>query len=134
MADPVLIAVATALAGKAAGAIASGGAAALRSLLDLVKAKFAGRPDAEQALQAAHDEPQRTENVDRLAAALEEVAAADPEFGEQLRSLWDRASAELHADHGGVINEVSGTVGGNVVQARDVAGSISFGNTPRQGA
>ena len=70
MPDPVLIAVATALAGKAAGAIASGGATALRSLLDLVKAKFAGRPDTEQALQAAQDEPQRTENVDRLAAVL----------------------------------------------------------------
>ena len=134
MPDPVLVAIAAALAGKAAGSAASGGASALRSLLELVRKKFASRPEAEQALQAAQSVQERAENVDRLGAALAQAVEEDPRFGERLFSLWDRASTELSADRGGVINEVSGTVSGHVVQARDVTGGISFGEVPRRDA
>lgn len=127
MSDPVLVTLATALAENAATAVVSGSATALRALFDLVKSKFAGKAGAEQALQTAQDQPQRPENIERLAAMLAKAAEEDPHFGNRLLSLWDQASNELKADRGGVINQVSGTVGGNVVQARDITGGINFG-------
>lgn len=132
MPDPVLVAIATALAGKAAASLASGGASALRSLVELVKVKFTGQPNAERALQAAQSDPGEA-NIDRLGAALAGAAEEDPRFDQQLRSLWDKATTELHADRGGVINDVSGTVRGHAVLARDIQGGVSFGNLPRQG-
>jgi hypothetical protein len=46
--------------------------------------------------------------------------SADPEFAER-----PRAEGE-HAESGGVVNDVSGDVRGNVVQAREIHGDISF--------
>jgi len=132
MPDPVLVAIAAALAGKAAVTVASSGASALRSMFDLVKRKFAAEPGAANALEAARAEPEDSERIDALTRALEEATRRDPQFAEQLRALWGEARSEQRADRGGVINEVSGTVGGHVVQARDITGGVSFGEPPRR--
>jgi hypothetical protein len=49
----------------------------------------------------------------------------------QLRDLWPRVVAELSAESGGVVNSVNGSVGGNLLQARDlrVEGGLHFGET-----
>ena len=138
MPDPILVAIAAALAGKAAGAVAGGGGSALRSLVDLVRRRFAGDAEVLDAIESdapgASDASDTTdERADVLVTALDRAATDDPEFAERLRTLWDQARTELHADRGGVVNEVSGTVSGHVVQARDVTGGISFGDAPRRG-
>jgi hypothetical protein len=62
---------------------------------------------------------------------LAQAVAEDPEFDAELRDLWRALSPHLDASHGGVVNSVSGTVEGNLVQARDVHGGISFGTPGR---
>jgi hypothetical protein len=131
MTDPILATVATTLADKAAAALVSGGASAVRALFDLVRSKFTGRKDAEQALQDAQDQPERPEHIERLTEALARAIEEDPRFGSELQRLWKQARTELKTDRGGVINQVSGTVGGHVVMARDVTGGINLGSSGR---
>lgn len=123
MADPVSIGIASALAGKAAEAFLSGAHSALAALYGFVRDRFAGDRKALRALQRAQDDPQ-DDRVQSLAEQLHRLAADDPAFAEQLGELWEQASTELHAETGGVVNNVSGTVSGKVVQARDVHGDI----------
>ena len=106
MIDPILTSIATTLATKAAG-----------GLYDLVSKVFRRHPQAQLALAAAQGAEPDSAPVHALAERLAEVTAAEPEFDRELREL---------ADHGGVINKVSGNVTGNVVQARDITGNISF--------
>jgi hypothetical protein len=108
--EPILISIASALATKAAS-----------GLYDLVKKKFRKDPAATKALEAAAAAPQDPEPVKVLAERLEAAGQADPEFAEALRTEWAQ-----HAESGGVINQISGTVHGKVVQARDIHGNISF--------
>src|SRR6266705_4710883 len=62
-------------------------------------------------------------------------ATADAEFGAWVRDLWPRARVELAARDGGVVNASSGTVGGHLVQARDlhVQGGLNLGDVHRPG-
>jgi hypothetical protein len=114
MPEPVLVAIAAALAGKAA-----------HSLYDLVKRKFSGRKQAIAALEAAKGAEPDSAEVQVLAAELERVEAEDPQFATELREVWREASVQ-QADHGSVINQISGNVDGKVVQARDIKGDITF--------
>jgi hypothetical protein len=134
MPDDIMMAVATALAGKVATALASGGGTALASLMRLVRKRFSGEPAAQAALESAQEQPEDQSRTETLRDALEQAATADPQFAEQLRGLWREASAELNASHGGVINQVSATVSGHVIQARDIQGGISLGDSPRRDA
>jgi hypothetical protein len=113
MVDPVLLAIASTLATKAAG-----------TLYDLVKSAFGRHPKAAAALVAAADEEPESAAVLALAERLAQVETAEPEFREQLRSAWARS--DQTADHGGVVNQITGNVTGNVVQARDISGGVSF--------
>jgi hypothetical protein len=114
MPEPVLVAIAAALAGKA-----------VTSLYDVVKKKFSGRKEAAAALEAAQGAAPDSPQVHALAAELSRAEAEDPQFGTELRQLWNSVSVQ-QADHGAVNNQISGTVTGNVVQARDIQGGISF--------
>lgn len=131
MVDPVLTAVASALAGKAAQAFASGGRNALAALYQLVRDRFSTRRKATRVLERAVDDPAEG-NLRALAEELQQLAAYDPEFAAQMQELWGQASVEQqHAESGGVINEISGTVGGHTLQARDIHGDVSFGSSSR---
>ncbi|HET6500889.1 MAG TPA: hypothetical protein VFG87_09025 [Amycolatopsis sp.] len=110
MPEPILTTIATALATKAA-----------TGLYDLVKQKFSKDPEATRALEAAEAAPQEAEPIRVLAERLAAAQAQDPGFAEALRTGWAQ-----HAEGGGVINQISGTVHGKVVQARDIHGNISF--------
>ncbi|RLK61305.1 hypothetical protein [Actinokineospora cianjurensis] len=115
MPEPVLVSIAAALAAKSAGA-----------LHELVRARFARRAQAEAALTAAAGAAPESAEVVALAAELEQAERADPEFAEELRANWAVESAGLRAEHGGVINQITGTVSGKVLQARDIEGGVSF--------
>lgn len=109
--EPILVSIAAALAAKS-----------VTSLYDLVKRRFTGRKEAAAALEAADGAAPDSAEVAALATHLAAEEAADPAFGVELRNTWQQVSAE----RGGVVNQITGNVSGNVVQARDIEGGISF--------
>jgi hypothetical protein len=116
MPEPILIDIATALAGKAAG-----------SLYDLVKQKFANRREALTTLDVAQGAPANSPEVLALAHELAVAEADDQRFGDELRAHWTGIHAEATASDDGVANTIGGSVSGNVVQAREIHGNITFG-------
>jgi hypothetical protein len=130
--DPMMTAVAAAVAGKLTESLTVSAKTALANLVKLVRKRFTTDATAQQALTAAEQAPDDTDRITALASQLQRLAAADPEFAKQLRTLWSEAGTHLHAETGGVVNEVSGNVAGHVVQARDVQGGISFGTAPNR--
>jgi hypothetical protein len=115
MIEPVLIAIANSLAGKATGA-----------LYDLVRKKFAASRHDTATLEAAAGADEDTQQVSRLAEALERAETDDAEFKSRLRTEWAELSGTGRSGDGAVANDISGTVSGNAVQARDIQGGISF--------
>lgn len=112
-----MIEIAAALAAKTA-----------ESLYDLVKNKFKGRKQALDTLNAANGAPKDSPQVIALAEELAMAEAYDPQFSEQLRRGWATIQAHNVASGEGAANSIGGTVKGNVVQARDIHGNISFGS------
>jgi hypothetical protein len=111
MPEPILVSIAAALAAKSA-----------TSLYELVKRKFTGRKEATAALEAAENAAPDSPPVATLAAHLAAAESEDPAFSVELRHTWQQVSA----DHGGVVNHITGNVSGKVVQARDIEGGVSF--------
>jgi hypothetical protein len=127
--DPdILSTVALTLATGAATGLTEGGKAAFAELAALVRRRFQGRESARAALAAAETESPDDTRIQSLRDELAQAIADDPVFGEELRRHWAGLAPHLTADSGGVVNNLSGSVGGNVVQARDVQGGISFGD------
>ncbi|MQY22662.1 hypothetical protein [Nocardia macrotermitis] len=115
MIEPVLIAIANSLAGKATGA-----------LYDLVRKKFAASRHDTATLEAAAGVDERDPQIARLAEALERAETDDSEFGTRLRAEWAQVCGTVRSGDGAVTNDISGTVSGNAVQARDIQGGINF--------
>jgi hypothetical protein len=115
MPEPVLIAIAAALTGRAAG-----------NLYDLVRKKFAGDRAATEALAAADGAANDSPQVLELANSLEHAEHDDPAFSRELRAEWQRTSVAQRAGGRGVANQVSGPVSGKVVQARDIGGNVDL--------
>src|SRR5882672_7555960 len=111
MPEPILVAIAAALAGKSVG-----------NLYDLVKKKFANRKQAAAALEAATGAAPDSPEVRTLTEHLAEATDTDPGFKTALQATW----AQISVGTDGVVNQVSGTVHGNLVQARDIQGGITF--------
>ena len=127
MSDPVMVAMAAAIAGKAVEEVSAGGKAAITALARLVRRKLRADPESRTALESARADPRDEDRLTRLATALEEAARRDPSLTEELDRL--RRALREHptiARHGGVVNQMPGTVRGPVVQTRDVGGGISI--------
>jgi hypothetical protein len=130
MPDPVISSVAAAVAGKAAEAAMQGGKAACAALVRLVRDRFSRDKGATAALEEARRNPEDETAVAGLAWALERLVSADADFATRVRELWPQAAAELSATEGGVVNSATGSVGGHLMQARDVQveGGLHFGD------
>ncbi|MFI5498419.1 hypothetical protein ACIA5E_05080 [Nocardia asteroides] len=91
------------------------------SLTDLIHRH---REDAEQqpAVAAQTDLPRTESEVEELAQRLIQLMSHSPEFTADLRT-W-LATAEPTTSS--ISNTITGTVHGNAVQARDIAGPITF--------
>jgi hypothetical protein len=113
--DALMLAVATALATKAAEATAG---TAWAALVARVRASLHRHPDAAKALAEAEATPEDERQIRALANQLAAVAKAEPEFSEQLRSLWDSAKPELSSST--VRNTISGSVYGSSIQAGSI--------------
>jgi hypothetical protein len=129
--EQLLTAVAVALTTDAAKALTQASRDAFAGLISLLRRRFAGHPSSEQALELAQQDPTSAVRVEALVNALMQAQATNPDFEAELRHAWLELRAHLNADQDAVVNSVSGTIGGNVVQARDVTGGISFGDTGR---
>src|SRR6266545_3090859 len=119
--------VAAALAGIFEGASGEAGKQAWAALTGLVRHAFGGRERSRpmRAVAELERHPGDPGRVEELAGALAAAADLDPEFGADLREwLTDVGTAG-----GDVTNIISGSaqVHGNVVQARDIYGSTTFG-------
>ncbi|MEV4628621.1 hypothetical protein AB0J90_20360 [Micromonospora sp. NPDC049523] len=124
--EEILAAVALTLATKASEALTEGGRAVFAALARLVKRRFQ-RDDAAQTALAEAD-PSDDTRIQSLREELAQTAAEDPVFDHELRRLWQDLTTYLQADSDGGVNNLSGSVGGNVVQARDVQAGVSSGN------
>jgi hypothetical protein len=131
--DPVVTAQLAGLLSRLAdGALGEAGKQAWDALVRLVGR--ARRPEAQAPaaepgaalteLQGHTGDPARAEAARR---ALEELAAADPEFAAALREWWAGTDRLIREADAGNVNVIRGDVHGGVVQARDVHGPISFG-------
>ncbi|MGH3757611.1 hypothetical protein [Actinophytocola sp.] len=114
MPEPILVAIAAALASRSAG-----------SLYELVKRKFSEKRESIAALAAADGKPADSPEVAALSAELAAAEQADPDFSTSLRALWQQTITTQQVERGGVANQISGDVQGNVVQARDI-GRVDF--------
>ncbi|ALG09651.1 hypothetical protein [Kibdelosporangium phytohabitans] len=86
-----------------------------------VRSRIIGHERALAALDAAEGKSADSPEVRVLAAELERIH--DVPFQTELRARWDSIQ---HATRSGTVNEISGTVYGKVVQARDIHGDLSF--------
>lgn len=121
-----MLSMASALAAEAA---AEGGKSAWGALVRVVRARLGHDRPAAGALEAARAQPDDPAVVRLLALALERVAAMDAGFAARVHELWPPAQAELSARTGGTVNSNTGTVGGHLIQARDlhVEGGLYLG-------
>jgi hypothetical protein len=92
MPEPILVAIAAALAGKSVG-----------NLYDLVKKKFASHKPAAAALEAAQGTAPDSPEVRTLSEHLTEATTTDPDFAASLQATWTQLSAAT----GGVANQAS---------------------------
>lgn len=111
MPDPIMLAIAGAVAGKTTEVVIKGGRRAYDALAAIVKRRFATEPSAQAALTAAEADPEA--NTERLATALEFVAAGDPEFDTALRQA---AEPLINAGPNSIVNSNSGVVQGDSIQ------------------
>ena len=118
MTDPVTLAIATAIAGKTAESLTDQAKDCLTALVRRIREKFLDQPAARAALEAARDEKGSAE----LARALDLACERDPEFGAQIRELWEQIRAVAAGDNA-VVNVFSGRAD-KVVQLRDVHGDV----------
>jgi HEAT repeat protein len=135
--DPILSSIATAVAGKAAELAVQGGKEACAALIKLIRERFSQDRAAAAALEAAQGKPAQDAAVADLARALERLTSEDAVFAAQVHQLWPRARAELSASDGGIVNSATGSVGGHLMQARDVRveGGLHFGDVqPPEGS
>lgn len=123
----VALDIATAIASGAGGSLGASSASAISRLVSALREKLRGNPAARRTLDTAVDPPVDPAAREDLRALLGELIAQDADFGTWLGNLWAEIAQELHADASKSVNSVSGTVLGNVVQARDVHGGINIG-------
>ncbi len=123
--DPVSVPVLIALLSKIFDGVAGkAGEQAWDSLSSTVRRAFGRRSTSAEAVKRLGERPGDPEAIKALAEALVADSDRDPQAGVQLRH-WV-AGARRTLDGGSVTNVVSGQVGGNVVQARDIRGDITF--------
>jgi hypothetical protein len=117
MPEPVLVSVATAVASKAA-----------LDLYGLVKRRFGRDPKAQEALDAAADDPTSEERVLALAEEITRLEQLDADFAREVRAGWEaeQAKAGPVAQDDGVVNQISSSVVGRSFQGRDVQGDVRF--------
>ena len=95
------------------------------SLGSLVRRVFGRQSTSVEAVKRLGERPGDADSIKALAQALVDDSRRDPQAAAQLRHWLASAELTLSADDR-VTNTVSGEVRGNVLQARDIHGDITF--------
>ncbi|WP_433534354.1 hypothetical protein ACQPZK_19425 [Micromonospora sp. CA-249363] len=120
-------AVATVLTPLVSGAATAAGEQAWHWLSDRVATTFGRTSAVGAALERARSNPNR-QQIEEASRVVAVAAEEDAGFGAALRVWLDR-SQHLALTDGQVSNNIgAATIQGPVVQARDIAGGVSFGN------
>ncbi|TDD60040.1 hypothetical protein [Actinomadura rubrisoli] len=114
----MIIAIATAMAGKAVEVAGEPVRTAVAELANRVRERFRGRAADEEALARATGDPV-PERIDALAEAIGRLLDEQPAFNAELRATWTQAQTRATASDDGVVNVFTGTAT-NIVQARDI--------------
>lgn len=125
MTDPMSVAIATAIVGKAVEVAGDQAKEAVAAIARKVRDRFRGRPADEAALTAAAEDPESADRIAALADALRRASIEDPAFGAELRGLWHQVHMDVTADRDGVVNSFQGQAN-KVVQLRDVHGDLTI--------
>ncbi|WP_208898495.1 hypothetical protein [Streptomyces incarnatus] len=136
--DPISAGLLVALASGAGGAAGTEVWAALSGLVRRPFRRADRAMPAEPApglreLEALEGDPRNTVQAQVLADVLRQRAAYDSDFADSL-AAWLELANKLPAAVGDVHNTVSGGSQGNVLQARDLHGPVTFGTPPAQEA
>jgi hypothetical protein len=107
---------------KAVEGLGEAGKSAVSALVRLVRRKLSPRGAAQDVLERAEHDPTDRAQVLALAEELRRAATEDHLFAAELDRLWRDV-----LDERPVVNSISGKVRGNVVQARDIGGDVTFG-------
>lgn len=121
MFEELVPAIASAISAQGSELVIAGGKAALRSLYEVIHARFGRGTPAAETLDAALAHPDDSARVDALARSLADAMARDPDFARQIVAAWQGVNASDSA----VVNNFSGRAE-QVVQARTVRGGIKF--------
>lgn len=95
------------------------------SLSSVVRRLFGRQSTSVEAVKRLGERPGDADSIKALAQALVEDSRRDPQAAAQLRH-WLVAAEQALSEDGRVTNTVSGEVRGNVRQARDIHGKITF--------
>jgi hypothetical protein len=120
MADPLTLAIATAVAGKSAEAVTEQVRRTISVIVQKIRAKFSTHPHDVAVLDTVtcgESEP------DALVPLLEREFAADPAFRNEIRALWLQTAPD--ATDNAVSNAFYGKAE-KVIQLRDVNGDLNL--------
>jgi hypothetical protein len=117
----------TAVASGAGGTIGAKGAEAINQLIAALRARLHHEPQSHGALEASLESPDDPAARELLASVLRDHISRDNGFAEWLAGRWAEVRPVLQVGASNSANVISGTVHGNVVQARDVQGGIHLG-------
>ncbi len=95
------------------------------SLTVVVRRVFGRRSRSVEAVKRLDERPGDPDSINALARALVADASRDPQAAVQLRH-WLAAAERAFAHDENVVNTITGDVHGNVLQARDIHGDITF--------
>jgi hypothetical protein len=119
---PMLVSALTKALDSAAGEAGKKAWSALSALLTKHRRQDSGEADAQAAPLLRAD----VRDIEAFAQHLATLAATDPALTQSLHD-WAAETTVTCAGSDNTVNTISGTVHGNVVQARDVSGSVNFG-------
>jgi anti-sigma regulatory factor (Ser/Thr protein kinase) len=125
MTDPMIMTIATAVAGKAVEVAGEPAREAIAALVRKVRDRLRGHPRDEAALAALTEDPDSAERLAAFEAVLQQAITADPAFGDELRALWNQARMHVSAEQDGVVNVFHGRAGKSI-QLRDVHGDLTI--------
>jgi hypothetical protein len=120
MADPLSMAVATAVAGKAAESLTGQAGQAIAAIRRKIRERFHRDPGEVPAPDATHDDPSAAAGLVRF---LDAEFAADPAFRDEIRALWLQAAPAATDD---AVSNVFYGKADKVVQLRDVHGDLNI--------
>jgi hypothetical protein len=122
MSDPMTLAIAAAMAGKAVEFASESAKSAMTAIAHKVKERFRGHPD-DAVLTAAAENPESTTHVDELARAIQRAMAEDPAFRTEIDLLWNQVQAG--SMYGGTVNNFYGRAE-KIIMMRDVDGGLTI--------